>query len=172
MIVKVTKAQLAHAFMVANDREAEDPKTGSESYWKNSYKRHFIGNVAECAVANFLEIEPTYTSNWRSNQCDLIYHGASINVKGTTLRNGNLLTDESVYIREKILVLVRGIQLDSMYEQNVDVCGWCLIRDHQTDKRVRTVRTRKGLGQKHFTAAEMLWAPELLWQIGAQEEPV
>lgn len=171
MIIKVTKAQLAHAFLVANEMDAEDPKTGSQAYWKNAYKRHFIGNVAECAVANFLEIEPTYTSDWRSNKCDLTYHGATINVKATSRPNGNLITDESVYIREKILVLVRNVQLDSMYEQNVDVCGWCLTRDHQTDKRVRTVNTRKGTGEKHFTPAEMLWAPELLWQIRAQEEP-
>ena len=53
-----------------------------------------------------------------------------------------------------------------MYEQNVDVAGWCLTRDHQTYKRVRTL---KGV-EKHFTAAQILWAPELLWQIHAEEE--
>lgn len=166
MIVKVTKAQLAHAFLVANETDFNAKKGGSKSYWESAYKRSFIGNVAECAVANFLEIEPTYSTDVLSNRCDLTYHGATINVKGTSRAHGNLITDESAEIREKILVLVRGVQLDSRYEQSVDVAGWCLTRDHQTDKRVRTL---KGV-EKHFTAAEMLWAPELLWQIRVQED--
>ena len=166
MIVKVTKQQLAHAFMSANEVDQTEGKDGSKSYWETVYKRNFIGHVAECAVANFLEVEPTYTSDYRSNKSDLVYRGATINVKGTSRIHGNLITDESAWIREKILVLVRGIQLDSMYEQNVDVAGWCLTRDHQTYKRVRTL---KGV-EKHFTAAQILWAPELLWQIHAEEE--
>jgi hypothetical protein len=168
LIVKVTKSQIAHAFMTANEADQREDKDGSKSYWASVYKRNFIGHVAECAVANFLEIEPTYTSDYRSNQCDLVFHGATINVKGTSRIHGNLITDESGYIREKILVLVRGIQLDSMYEQLVEVAGWCLTRDHQTDRRTRTI---KGV-EKHFTPAEMLWAPELLWKIRAEEEPV
>jgi hypothetical protein len=167
VIIKVTKAQLAHAFLVANETDPNGKrKLGSKSYWRSGYERQFIGNVAECAVANFLEIEPTYTSDWLSNKCDLVYRGATINVKGTSRPYGNLITDESAYIQEKILVLVRGVQLDSMYEQSVDVAGWCLTRDHQTDKRVRTL---KGV-EKHFTASEMLWAPELLWSVHAEEE--
>ncbi len=165
MIVKVTKAQLSHAFLVANQMDAEDPNQGSKAYWKNAYKRHFIGNVAECAVANFLEVEPTYTSDWRSNKCDLMYGGASINVKGTSMVRGNLITDASAYIRENILVLVRGIQLDSMYEQNVDVVGWCMTRDHQTKPRLRTI---KGV-DKHFTSAELLWDLDLLLRIQHEE---
>jgi hypothetical protein len=94
-----------------------------------------------------------------------MYGGAAINVKGTSMVRGNLITDASAYIRENILVLVRGIQLDSMYEQNVEVVGWCMTRDHQTKPRLRTI---KGV-DKHFTSAERLWDLDLLLRIQYEE---